>query len=491
MKTISNPPQKKWENLAERPLIKQRKLMNTVEKMFYKILRKGDRAVLAYSRQFDYPAQETLEVEQNIIKMATEAVPEQLKQAIELARRNIEAFHRSQQDEIRKIETAPGVVCWRESRPIERVGIYVPGGTAPLFSTVLMLAIPAKIAGCSEIVLCTPPNEKGEIHPAILYCAALTGVTKIFAVGGIQAIGALAFGTETIPKADKIFGPGNQYVMAAKRSAQYYGTAIDMPAGPSELLVIADDNCIPAFVAADLLSQAEHGPDSQVILLSDNKKVIKAIDKELDIQLEQLPRKETAVRALKNSRTILFNDLDKCINFSNFYAPEHLILATGNPVLLSRGITSAGSVFLGNYSSESAGDYASGTNHTLPTSGHAAAYSGVSLDSFVKKITFQQMNEEGVVSIGNAVAVMAETEMLTAHKNAMLLRMGKVKMIQTETGFIQQQEWERERGEGEREEDVREQEQEWEREQMWEQEQEQEQEQTKQNIQEQEENEGI
>jgi len=440
MKTISNPSQSKQKKLAERPMIRQRKLMNTVEKIFYNIHRKGDKAVLTYSRQFDWPAQERLEVDRETIEKAAGLVSERLKQAIELARKNIESFHRSQQEEIRKVETAPGVICWRESRPINRVGIYIPGGTAPLFSTVLMLAVPAKIAGCKEIILCTPPDEEGKIHPAILYAATLTGVTKIFAAGGIQAIGAMTFGTESIPKVDKIFGPGNQYVMAAKRSAQYYGTAIDMPAGPSELLVIADDTSNPAFIAADLLSQAEHGPDSQVILLADNKKVIKAVNKELDIQLENLPRKEIAAQALKNSKAILFDDLDECVDFSNFYAPEHLILATENPVLLSRDITTAGSVFLGHYSCESAGDYASGTNHTLPTSGHAAAYSGVSLDSFVKKITFQQLTEEGVISIGNAVEIMAEEEQLIAHKNAMTLRLGAVKARQiTTAGYIQDQ----------------------------------------------------
>jgi histidinol dehydrogenase len=426
MKTISNPSQSKWKKLTERPLIKQRKLMDTVEKMFYDIHRKGDKAVLSYSRQFDYAGQQSPEVDRESVADAGAVIPERLKQAIELARRNIETFHLSQREEVRKVETAPGVVCWRESRPIERIGIYVPGGTAPLFSTVLMLAVPAKIAGCSEIVLCTPPNEKGEIHPAILYAAWLTGVTKIFAVGGIQAIGAMTFGTESIPRVDKIFGPGNQYVMAAKRSAQFYGVAIDMPAGPSELLVIADDSCNPAFVAADLLSQAEHGPDSQVILLSDSKKVIKAVNKELDQQLASLPRQEIATQALTNSRAILFKELNDCMAFSNQYAPEHLIIATENPVLVSRDVVNAGSVFLGNYSCESAGDYASGTNHTLPTSGNARAYSGVSLDSFVKKITFQHLSREGITSIGHAVETMAEEEQLFAHKNAMTLRLGAI-----------------------------------------------------------------
>ena len=424
MKTTSNPSESKWKKLAERPMIKQRKLMDTVEKMFYDIHRKGDKAVLAYSRKFDFADQEMLAVAPEIIDQAAAQVSERLKQAMALAAKNIEAFHRSQQEEIRKVETAPGVVCWREARPIERVGIYVPGGTAPLFSTVLMLAIPAKIAGCSEVVLCTPPDEKGEIHPAILYAAKMTGVSRVFAAGGIQAIGAMTFGTESIPKVDKIFGPGNQYVMAAKRSAQFYGIAIDMPAGPSEVLVIADHTCNPAFVAADLLSQAEHGPDSQVILLSDSKQVVRQVNREIDLQLPNLPRQEVASKALKNSKAILFRDLDSCVAFSNFYAPEHLILATENPVLLSRDVVNAGSVFLGNWSCESAGDYASGTNHTLPTSGYAKAYSGVSLDSFVKKITFQQLSEEGIRHIGNAVEIMAATEQLDAHKNAVPLRLG-------------------------------------------------------------------
>lgn len=436
MKTINNPSQSKWQKLAERPLIKQRKLMDTVEKMFYNIHRKGDKAVLSYSRTFDYADQQSLVVDQETIAKAAERVPERLKQAIALAQKNIETFHRSQQEEVRKVETAPGVVCWRESRSIGRVGIYIPGGTAPLFSTVLMLAVPAKIAGCSEIVLCTPPDEKGEIHPAILYTAWLSGITKVFAAGGIQAIGAMTFGTESIPKVDKIFGPGNQYVMAAKRSAQFYGVAIDMPAGPSEVLIIADESCNPTFVAADLLSQAEHGPDSQVILLSDSKKVIKAVNKAVDLQLANLPRQETAIQALKNSRAILFRDLDDCIAFSNQYAPEHLILATESPVLLSRGVVSAGSVFLGHYSCESAGDYASGTNHTLPTGGNARAYSGVSLDSFVKKITFQHLSEEGIVSIGNAIETMAEAEQLHAHKNAVTLRLGAVSARQLQAATV-------------------------------------------------------
>ena len=426
MKTLNNPAERKWPQLAERSAIKQARLMDLVDKVFYDIRKKGDKAVLRYARQFDGFSADDFTVGPETIEAASQQVSERLKQAIALAKSNIEKFHLSQKEEIVKVETSPGVVCWREARPIEKVGIYVPGGTAPLFSTVLMLAIPAKIAGCKEIVLCSPPGKEGAIPPAILYAANLAGVTRIFAVGGIQAIGAMSFGTKSVPKVEKIFGPGNQYVMTAKHAAQYYGTAIDMPAGPSELLVVADETCRPSFVAADLLSQAEHGPDSEVILLSDNKKVVKEINRELDIQLANLPRKEMAEKALKNSRAILFKDVDTCIRFSNVYAPEHLILAVENPVLRSREVTSAGSVFLGNYSCESAGDYASGTNHTLPTSGYAKAYSGVSLDSFVKKITFQQLSEEGIAGIGVAVETMAEAEELFAHKNAMTLRLGEV-----------------------------------------------------------------
>ena len=427
----SNPAKNKWEKLTQRPLIRQAKLMETVESVFYDIRRKGDKAVLKYSQKFDYPGQESLIVSRENIESAFDAVSTELKQSIRLARKNIETFHAAQQEDVRKTETSPGVVCWRESRPIEKAGIYIPGGSAPLFSTVLMLAVPAKIAGCREIILCTPPDKNGHIHPAILYTASLVGVTTICAVGGIQAIGAMTFGTESIPKADKIFGPGNQYVMAAKRMAQFYGTAIDMPAGPSEVLVVADKTCNPRFVAADLLSQAEHGSDSQVILLSDKKQVIKEINKELQAQLSVLPRKEIALEALQNSRAIVFDSLETCIAFSNCYAPEHLILAVENPVLSSRKVANAGSVFLGNYSCESAGDYASGTNHTLPTSAYAKAYSGVSLDSFVKKITFQQLSEEGILNIGPAIEILAETEELFAHKNAITVRLQDIHVKRT------------------------------------------------------------
>ncbi|MDD2245027.1 MAG: histidinol dehydrogenase [Dysgonamonadaceae bacterium] len=426
MKTINNPSQSKWAAIAQRPMIKQAKLMDTVEKIFYDIHKKGDSAVLKYSKKFDFPEQENLIVSNEVIENAVSDVSERLKQSIDLAQKNIETFHLAQKETGEKIKIADGITCWRENRPIEKIGIYIPGGSAPLFSTVLMLAVPAKVAGCKEIILCTPPNNKGIIHPAILYTANLVGVTKIIAAGGIQAIGAMTFGTKSIPKVDKIFGPGNQYVMAAKRKAQYYGTSIDMPAGPSEQLVIADESCNPKFVAADLLSQAEHGPDSQVFLLSDSKKVIKEVNKEIDAQLLMLPRKEITVEALKNSKAIFLKDIDECIDFSNVYAPEHLILAVENPVLHSRKVVNAGSIFLGNYSSESSGDYASGPNHTLPTSGYAKSYSGVSLDSFVKKITFQQVDEDGLIYIGSAVEIMAETEGLYAHKNAVTLRLGEI-----------------------------------------------------------------
>lgn len=433
MKVINNPSIKRWAKLTKRPQIKQRKLIKTVDKIFYQINQKGDKAALEYSRQFDYANQESLVVDTKKLVAAGDLVSENLKRAIDTAKSNIETFHLSQREEVKKIETSVGVVCWRESRPIESVGIYIPGGTAPLFSTILMLAIPAKIAGCKNIVLCTPPNQQGEIDPAILYTANLLEVNHVFSIGGIQAIGAMTFGTESIPKVDKIFGPGNQYVMAAKHMAQHYGTAIDMPAGPSEVLIVADDTCVPSFVAADLLSQAEHGPDSQVILLSNDKKLVKEISKEIDTQLELLPRKDIATDALKNSKAIVFKDIAQCVSFSNEYAPEHLILAVENSESISKEILNAGSVFLGNYSCESAGDYASGTNHTLPTSGYAKAYSGVSLDSFVKKITFQQISEEGILNIGEAIETMADAEQLFAHKNAVTVRLNQINNNKTNT----------------------------------------------------------
>ena len=426
MKIIFNPQQSEWNKLTERPQIKQDNLRDIVEEIFANISNNGDNAILEYSRKFDFPEQKVLKVDEEIISKASQLLPEQLKDAIKLAKNNIERFHASQIETAQEVETMPGVVCWRENRPIEKVGIYIPGGTAPLFSTVLMLGVPAKLAGCSEIILCTPPDKSGEIHPAILYTAELIGIDKVFATGGIQAIGAMTFGTESIPQVYKIFGPGNQYVMAAKLAAQSRGMAIDMPAGPSEVLIVADKSSEPSFVAADLLSQAEHGPDSQVILLSNNKDTLNKINEELNIQLNFLPRKEVATEALKNSKAILLDNLDDCVAFSNLYAPEHLILAVKEPDAIVRNIINAGSVFLGNYSCESAGDYASGTNHTLPTNGFARSYSGVSVDSFVKKITFQQISEEGITNIGPAIEAMAEAEQLFAHKNAVTLRLQQI-----------------------------------------------------------------
>ena len=427
IKTISYPQETEWSNLAQRPVANQSKLYELAEGMFKEIQQDGDKSVSKYSEKFDGTCYNFSPLGIDVMQEAAGKVPTSLKESIEKAYHNIYKFHASQSETIKKIVTTKGVECWRESRPINKVGIYIPGGSAPLFSTVLMLGIPAKIAGCKELVLCTPPDKNGEINSLILYAANLVGIYKVYAVGGIQAIAAMALGTESIPKVDKIFGPGNQYVTAAKQIAQLYGTAIDMPAGPSEVLVIADDSCDPEFVAADLLSQAEHGPDSQVVLLSDNKRVIDAVNIALQKQLQELSRKEITEKALQNSRAILLESIDMCINFSNRYAPEHLILAIANAEDKIDKIESAGSVFLGNYSCESVGDYASGTNHTLPTNGFARAYSGVSLDSFVKKITFQSVTEVGLKNIGPSVELMAEAEQLMAHKNAVTVRLNKIK----------------------------------------------------------------
>ena len=426
MKTVLYPEKKDWNALAQRPVAEKQTLSNLVNEVFQRIQHEGDLAVKEYTEQFDRFFPKNLLVPAETIKKAAEFVPEELKSAILLAKENIEKFHASQLERTDTIETTQGVFCWRENRAIERVGIYIPGGTAPLFSTVLMLGIPAKLAGCKEIILCTPPDPNGQIVPAILFAAHLVGVTAVFIVGGIQAIGAMTFGTESIPRVDKLFGPGNQFVTAAKQAAQYFGVAIDLPAGPSEVLVIADKTCDPLFVAADLLSQAEHGPDSQVILLTNEEQVANAIIEEINKQLVVLPRKEIAVEALKNSKLIVLKSLEDCIEFSNLYAPEHLILATNSAEKLVPGIRNAGSVFLGNYSCESAGDYASGTNHTLPTNGFAKNYSGVSLDSFVKKITFQKITPEGIRNIGPAIETMADAEQLFAHKNAVTVRLKKL-----------------------------------------------------------------
>jgi len=422
MEKIIKPNKQDWLQLTQRPAADVSELKKIVNQIFDEIKKDGDEAVKKYTRLYDKVELDSLAVNEKEITEAFRKVPEELKQAIQLAKSNIEKFHASQRESLKVIEAAKGVSCWRESRAIEKVGIYIPGGTAPLFSTVLMLGIPAKLAGCKKIILCTPPGKNGKINDVILYAADLVGITSVFSAGGIQAIGAMTFGTESIPKVDKIFGPGNRYVTAAKQETQNYGVAIDMPAGPSELLVIAGKTCSPSFVAADLLSQAEHGKDSQVVLLSDDENIIDSVLLELEQQLKSLPRKVIAEQALENS-TIVLSSLKECIEFSNLYAPEHLILAGNNfkPYLLE--IINAGSVFIGNYSCESAGDYASGTNHTLPTNGYARNYSGVSLDSFVKKITFQEITEEGIQNIGPSIELMAEAEQLSAHKNAVTIRL--------------------------------------------------------------------
>lgn len=417
------PAEKDWPLLTRRPAPPQQNLNALVSEIFLAVEKQGDVAVATYNRLFDKQDGPVKQVSPETIQLAAKQVSGDLRDAIGLARRNIECFHKAQVETPQKIITTKGVTCWRESRAIERVGLYIPGGSAPLFSTVLMLGVPAKIAGCKHITLCTPPDEQGTINPIILYTASLLGISNIVPIGGIQAIAAMSIGTETIPKADKILGPGNQYVTAAKQMAQQRGTAIDMPAGPSEVLIIADESCNPDFVAADLLSQAEHGADSQVILLSDKEWVLDACLRALQQQLERLPRKEIATSALAGSKAILLNDIATCIAFSNCYAPEHLILAIENPVLWSADVSHAGSVFLGNYSCESAGDYASGTNHTLPTNGFARNYSGVSLDSFIRKITFQELTPEGIQNIGPAIEHMAEAEQLWGHKNAVTLRL--------------------------------------------------------------------
>ena len=423
MQTYINPQLSDWSTLTSRPTKEAQDLQKIVLDVFDKIQIEKDQALINFTEEFDKVRISYLEVSTEEIEEAKNLISEELKQAIQLAATNIEKFHKAQREEIKMIETTKGVNCWRESRGIENVGIYIPGGTAPLFSTTLMLGIPAKLAGCENIILCTPPNKEGKIHPAILYTANLIGIDKIYKVGGIQAIGALTFGTETIQKVDKIFGPGNQYVTAAKQVAQNFGVAIDMPAGPSEVLVIADETSVPKYVAADLLSQAEHGIDSQVILLTTNQQTLKETIVELQSQIELLPRSELAAKALENSRGIVLNSIEECIAFSNIYAPEHLIFACETAENYLDKIINAGSVFLGNYSCESAGDYASGTNHTLPTNGYAKNYSGVSLDSFIKKITFQKLTAEGIQNIGPAIELMAEAEELFAHKNAVTLRL--------------------------------------------------------------------
>ena len=427
MKIIIEPNFKDWSTIITRPSFDATRLNETVQTIINQVTLGGDEAIKKLTLEFDKVSINEFAVSSTTIAEAEKIVSPALKTAIQLAKVNIEIFHQSQQQQVERIETMPGVWCWRKSVGIEKVGIYIPGGSAPLFSTVLMLGIPAKMAGCKEIILCTPPSENGAIHPAILYAASLVGVTNIFRIGGVQAIAAMANGTETIPKVHKIFGPGNQYVTAAKQLIQQTGVAIDMPAGPSEVCVWADENAIPSFVAADLLSQAEHGPDSQVILVANNAAIVDLIQQEIKTQLNELPRKEIAAKALENSKAIILSNQDQAIDLINSYAPEHLILAMDNALQIADKIINAGSVFIGNYSPESVGDYASGTNHTLPTNGYAKAYSGVSLDSFVKKITFQQLTERGLMNIASTVIEMADAEGLHAHGNAVSVRLNWIK----------------------------------------------------------------
>ena len=425
MNIIRYPKREDWTSITERPQLDTSTLNATVSNILGDIKANGDEAVRKYEEMFDHVRLDSLAVSEEDIEEAWNSVTAELRQSIELAHANISSFHEAQHFNGVKVETAPGVTCWQKSVPIEKVGLYIPGGTAPLFSTVLMLATPARIAGCREIVLCTPPDRNGNLNPAILVAARVAGVSKIFKTGGVQAIGAMAYGTESVPKVYKIFGPGNQYVMAAKQQVSLHDAAIDMPAGPSEVCVVADNSCDAAFVAADLLSQAEHGIDSQVLLISTSEEFIQKVEREIESQLALLPRKDMAAKALENSKFVLVADDDEAMDLANTYAPEHLILPSDNFDTLAAKVINAGSVFLGRYACESAGDYASGTNHTLPTHGYALAYNGVNLDSYNRKITFQHLTREGVQSIGKAVVVMAENELLEAHANAMRVRMNE------------------------------------------------------------------
>ncbi|SFW21974.1 histidinol dehydrogenase [Cellulophaga fucicola] len=427
MNKIDNPPIVDWKQVLERPTQTVADIESTVVSVFTEVKQDGDSAIKKYTEKFDSVSLDSSIVSTAEINEAEELVSEELKKAIQLAKSNVETFHKAQKTEKVSVQTANGVDCWQEKRPIQKVGLYIPGGTAPLFSTILMLATPANIAGCKEIVLCSPPNKEGKINPAILYAANLCGVTKIYKVGGIQAIAAMTFGTETIPQVYKIFGPGNQFVTVAKQIATKYGVAIDMPAGPSELLVLADDTANAAFVASDLLSQAEHGTDSQVILVSTSKKMIAAVETEVEKQLAVLPRVEIATKAIENSKLIYIETIEIAMQLINEYAPEHFIVCVENEDYVLNTIENAGSVFIGNYTPESAGDYASGTNHTLPTNGYAKQYSGVNLDSFTKSITFQKISKQGIQKIGEAIELMADAEGLQAHKNAVTLRLNSLK----------------------------------------------------------------
>ncbi len=426
MNLIINPPKKEWPSILQRPVLDAQNLLPTVQEVLDAIRDKGDEAVKAYTHSFDQVNLSSLQLSDEQIHQMASSLDPQVKKAIEVAKINIEKFHQTQLQKVEKIETMPGVWCWRKSVGIEKVGIYIPGGTAPLFSTVLMLGIPAKIAGSKEIILCTPPNKDGEIHPAIAYAATLVGINNIYTIGGVQAIGAMTFGTESVPKVYKIFGPGNQYVTAAKQLVQQYGTAIDMPAGPSEVCVWADETAVPEFVAADLLSQAEHGADSQVLLVASQESIVNEIKKALEKQLAILPRMEFAQKVLSNSKAIVMSETENALQLINEYAPEHLILSIHNAEFIAEKVWNAGSVFIGNFSPESVGDYASGTNHTLPTNGYAKAYSGVSVDSFVKKITFQQLTERGLTNIAQTVIDMAKAESLDAHAQAVQIRVDNI-----------------------------------------------------------------
>ena len=426
MKLINYPSKDTWQEILKRPTLNTENLFDTVRTIIDRVRAEGDKAVLEYEAKFDKASLKSLAVTKEEIEEAIDSVDESLKSAITLAKGNIEVFHAAQRFVGKKVETTPGVTCWQKAVAIDKVGLYIPGGTAPLFSTVLMLAIPAKIAGCKEIVLCTPPNHEGKVHPAILFAAHLAGVDKIFKVGGVQAIAAMAYGTESISKVYKIFGPGNQYVTAAKQLVSLRDVAIDMPAGPSEVEVLADETANPVFVAADLLSQAEHGVDSQSILITTSESLQQAVLKEVERQLAELPREVIAQKSIENSKLILVKDMDEAIEMTNQYAPEHLIIETADYASVGERIVNAGSVFLGSYSPESAGDYASGTNHTLPTNGYAHAYSGVSLDSFIRKITFQEITKTGMKNIGPAIEIMAANECLDGHKNAVTVRLNDI-----------------------------------------------------------------
>ncbi|MCD7935347.1 MAG: histidinol dehydrogenase [Tannerellaceae bacterium] len=426
MEIIKYPQRTDWDNLIKRPALDVSGLFDTVKTVLDEVKQEGDAAVKRYGEKFDKVTLSSLVVSEEEFAEADNQIPEELKEAIRTAKENIETFHASQQFKGGKIETTPGVTCWQKAVAIEKVGLYIPGGTAPLFSTVLMLAVPARIAGCREIVLCTPPNREGKVHPAILFAARTAGVNKICKAGGIQAIAALTYGTESIPKVYKIFGPGNQYVTAAKQLVSLREVAIDMPAGPSEVQIIADEHANPGFIAADFLSQAEHGADSQSILVTTAETLVPQVLEAIEHQLEQLPRKELTRSSLGNSRIIVLKNTDEVIEFTNLYAPEHLIIQTADYREIAEKIENAGSVFMGPYTPESAGDYASGTNHTLPTNGYARAYSGVNLDSFIKKITFQEITSDGIRNLGKTIEIMAAHEQLDAHKNAVTIRLNNM-----------------------------------------------------------------